>query len=89
MAQRYEAGKEFKELLIGNYDLYEREKAKPQQLTLFEVYGIGEGCDYEKTLKECIISCRIKDEKMYIYIQKESEKGDVKYILSKQRLYLS
>ena len=26
MAQRYEAGKEFKELLIGNYDLYEREK---------------------------------------------------------------
>ena len=32
MAQRYEAGKEFKELLIGNYDLFEREKAKPAQL---------------------------------------------------------
>lgn len=61
MAQRYEAGKEFKELLIGNYDLYEREKGKPQQLTLFEVYGFGEGCDYEKILKECIISCRIKE----------------------------
>ena len=32
MAQRYEAGKEFKELLIGNYDLSEREKSKPAQL---------------------------------------------------------
>ena len=32
MAQRYEAGKEFKELLIGNYDLFEREKSKPAQL---------------------------------------------------------
>ena len=33
MAQRYAAGKEFKELLIGNYDLFEREKSKPAQLT--------------------------------------------------------
>ena len=32
MAQRYEAGKEFKELLIGNYDLFAREKSKPAQL---------------------------------------------------------
>ena len=58
MAQRYEAGKEFKELLIGNYDLYERERAKPRQLTLFNICGIDE--DYEKTLKECIISCKIR-----------------------------
>ena len=36
MAQRYEAGKEFKELLIGNYDLFEREKAKPTQMK-FEI----------------------------------------------------
>lgn len=36
MAQRYDPGKEFKELLIGNYDLYERERRKPRQLTLFE-----------------------------------------------------
>ena len=36
MAQRYEAGKEFKELLIGNYDLFEREKAKPAQMK-FEI----------------------------------------------------
>ena len=64
MAQRYEAGKEFKELLIGNYDLYERERSKPAQLTLFDVYGNtpgGEGYDYEKILKECIIQCKIRN----------------------------
>ena len=63
MAQRYEAGKEFKELLIGNYDLYERERAKPAQLTLFNVYGdaFDDECyDYEKILKECIIQCKIR-----------------------------
>lgn len=63
MAQRYEAGKEFKELLIGNYDLYEREKKKPQQLTLFNLYDMfdEEKYDYEKILKECIISCKINE----------------------------
>lgn len=62
MAQRYEAGKEFKELLIGNYDLYEREKAQPRQLTLFNTFGdiCDEEYDYEKILKECIIKCKIK-----------------------------
>lgn len=55
MAQRYDAGKEFKELLIGNYDLYEREKKKPEQLNLFR-----ENYDYEKILKECIIQCKIQ-----------------------------
>lgn len=59
MAQRYKAGAEFKELLIGNYDLYEREREKPRQLTLFNIYG-DEDYDYEKILKECIISCKIK-----------------------------
>ena len=57
MAQRYEAGKEFKELLIGNYDLYEREKLKPKQLTIFELQNDDENFDYEKILKECIIQC--------------------------------
>lgn len=57
MAQRYEAGKEFKELLIANYDYYERENAKPKQLTLFDIYG-DENYDYEKILKESIISCK-------------------------------
>ncbi len=60
MAQRYEAGKEFKELLIGNYDLYEREKGKPKQLTIFELQNDDENFDYEKILKECIISCKIQ-----------------------------
>ncbi len=55
MAQRYEAGKEFKELLIGNYDLYEREKGKPKQIAIFE-----DKFDYQKILKESIISCKIK-----------------------------
>lgn len=61
MAQRYEAGKEFKELLIGNYDLYEREKLKPKQLTIFELQNDDENFDYEKILKECIIQCKIQN----------------------------
>ena len=59
MAQRYEAGKEFKELLIANYDLYERERTQPKQLTVFDCCG-EDSYDYEKILKESIISCRIK-----------------------------
>ena len=59
MAQRYEAGKEFKELLIANYDYFEREKAKSMQLTLFDVFG-DEHYDYEKILKECVMSCKIR-----------------------------
>lgn len=58
MVQRYEAGKEFKELLIGNYDLYERERNKPRQLSLFTEQR---QFDYEKILKECIISCKVKN----------------------------
>lgn len=59
MVQKYEAGKEFPELLIANYDMFEREKAKPTQLTLFGLYDIDgkTGCNYEK-LKECIIRCK-------------------------------
>ena len=56
MAQRYEAGKEFKELLIVNYDLFERERERPMQLSMFDI----ENQDYEKILKECIISCKIR-----------------------------
>ena len=59
MAQRYEAGKEFKELLIANYDLYERERTQPKQLTVFDCCG-EDSYDYEKILKESIISCRIR-----------------------------
>ena len=35
MVQKYEAGKEFPEILIANYDMSEREKNQPYQLTLF------------------------------------------------------
>ena len=59
MVQKYEAGKEFPELLIGNYDLYEREIAKPRQLTLYD-FMEGYPQDISKTLKENIMSCRIK-----------------------------
>ncbi len=58
MAQRYEAGKEFKELLIGNYDLYEQERNRPLQMNLFD--EPQNQFDYEKILKECIISCKIR-----------------------------
>lgn len=57
MVQRYQAGEEYDELLIANYDLYERENAKPRQLTLFGLQE--EDYDYEKILKESIISCRL------------------------------
>ncbi len=62
MAQRYEAGKEFKELLIGNYDLYERAKNQPVQLTIFDIHSDADSeiPNYEKILKECIVSCKIK-----------------------------
>lgn len=62
MAQRYEADKEFRELLIGNYDLYERAKNQPVQLTIFDVHSDADSeiPNYEKILKECIVSCKIK-----------------------------
>ena len=60
MAQRYEAGKEFPELLIANYDYYERQRAQPRQLTLFSPFE-EDGYDYERILKESIISsCKIR-----------------------------
>lgn len=36
MAQKYEAGKKFHELLIANYDILEREKSMPYQISFFE-----------------------------------------------------
>lgn len=60
MVQKYEAGKEFPELLIGNYDFYERERQNARQLTLFEMENELSPAEIEKILKECIISCKIK-----------------------------
>lgn len=58
MAQKYEAGKEFPELLIANYDLFERERQQPHQLTLFD--SIDKPLDYEKILKENIVYVHAK-----------------------------
>lgn len=67
MAQRFKPGEEFRELLIANYDLFEREKAKPAQMALFDSHGNdletgfltdSEACD--KIWKECIVSCKTK-----------------------------
>lgn len=60
MVQKYDSGKEFPELLIGNYDIYERERRNPRQLTLFEKEGGLTPEEIKKILKECIISCKIK-----------------------------
>lgn len=42
---------------------YEREKAKPKQMTLFNFHnGVNEdNVNYEKILKECIVQCKIKN----------------------------
>lgn len=50
MVQRYEAGKEFGEILIANYDFFEREREWPQQVSLFD-----ENLDEEKRLRERIL----------------------------------
>jgi DNA adenine methylase len=38
LAQRYEGGSEFQEVLIANYDMAERKNSQPTQLTLFELF---------------------------------------------------
>lgn len=39
LAQRYDGGCEYPEVLITNYDPGERERSQPQQLQLFGLYG--------------------------------------------------
>ncbi|MBQ2702166.1 MAG: DNA adenine methylase [Clostridia bacterium] len=58
MVQRYEAGREFKELLIGNYDLYERQRNRPLQMNFFDLQE--KNFNFEKILRESIVSCKIK-----------------------------
>lgn len=55
MVQKYEAGREFPELLIGNYDLLEREQQRDRQLTLFDMEGCFSPEETEKIIKEGII----------------------------------
>lgn len=56
MAQRTNPGSQFGELLIGNYDLLEREKAVPAQMSFSELMGQPE--DETQLLKERIIPCK-------------------------------
>lgn len=60
MAQRYEAGKEFPELLIANYDIFEREREFPFQINLFNFDEYTDHKNYMELLKENII-CRKKN----------------------------
>lgn len=53
MVQKYAPGKQFGELLIGNYDLLEREREVPLQMSLNEL--LGETIPVEQILKERII----------------------------------
>ena len=39
LAQRYDNGSEFPEVLIANYDMNERCGSLPVQMNLFELYG--------------------------------------------------
>ena len=56
MVQKYAPGKQFGELLIGNYDLLEREREVPLQMSLNEL--LGESIPVEQILKERIIPCK-------------------------------
>ena len=62
MVQKYEAGKEFPELVIGNYDLYERERNRPQQLSLFDFTENMRTEEINNILKERIIGCKIRNQ---------------------------
>lgn len=57
MVQKYEAGKEFPELLVGNYDLYEKERGKPRQISFMELQENGSR-DVDEILREGILSGR-------------------------------
>lgn len=56
MVQKHTPGKQFHELLIGNYDLLEREREVPLQMSLNEL--LGEPINVEQILKERITSCK-------------------------------
>ena len=56
MVQKYAPDKQFGELLIGNYDLLEREREVPLQMSLNEL--LGETIPVEQILKERIIPCK-------------------------------
>lgn len=57
MVQKYEAGKEFPELLIANYDLFEQRKSQSVQISIFDEIDSA-FVPSEQFWKECIIRCK-------------------------------
>lgn len=56
MVQKYTPGRQFGELLIGNYDLLERERDVPLQISMNEM--LGEVIPVEQILKERVTACK-------------------------------
>ena len=52
MARRFDPGREFRELLIGNYDLYERDRDRPAQLSMGELWEGPKPAGVSQILKE-------------------------------------
>ena len=53
MAQRYDSGSEFPEVLIANYDMGERKKNQPRQISLFEMGAEETSILWRGKEKEC------------------------------------
>lgn len=60
MVQKYDPGKEFPELLIANYDLQERARDSPLQLSLFTPSLVDDIEEIDKIMKESITRCKNK-----------------------------
>lgn len=58
MVQKYTPGKQFGELLIGNYDLLERERDIPIQMSMNEM--LGKSTPVEQILNERVTLCKNK-----------------------------
>lgn len=56
MAHKGNPQARFPELLIANYDVYDRERRKPSQITFFDM--LGTPVDEQQMLKERIIPCK-------------------------------
>lgn len=66
MASRSNPGSQFAELLIGNYDLLEQERDKPDQMSLDEMMGLP--VDNEKRMRERILPCaKTKSKSMNVF----------------------
>lgn len=76
LAQRYDNGSEFPEVLIANYDMNERRDSLPVQMNLFELYGRQEALSGKALQKSCDASA--KDEETQDFLQDSDRKGEEK-----------